>query len=410
MPGKRFEALCQLVQPGRTMLGPQMREQTAGFFDLPANGCGAGLGPEDVDPILTPPILLDHRPEVKFGDACLTRGGLHGGDRQVALRIVRSRKSCDFRRQTLTRSAASMIGDPAGQRLKPRQRRAGVGPQGGTAEPQPLCRRECSGLLVGGRDNQADRESAVRRQLRVQPPGQSSLEGQHHPRGVLPVSQHGAGLRSRAGQHEGFAGRQRLFAQRPSRVEPDQSWRVRRGAAVGRHSVGPAAGALPVRRERGGCLERPPVGIGDPRVPVGRVAGDPAPLVDEETERVAFFDVDPQIRIDARAVLAFQFVLPHTPSVVEDRHAHAVAIAVRLVDAARDGQRPVGGRKEAADAGCPLARMLPVLADAEPLLSALEERGPVPRLLAVFQWPVSGVLFAGDAEHPLGGNQFAGKF
>ena len=69
---------------------------------------------------------------------------------------------------------------------------------------------------------------------------------------------------------------------------------------------------------------------------MGRVAGDPAAFVDEETERVAFLDVDREIRIDALAVLALQFLLPHLLRVVQNRHAHSVTVAVCLIDPAAD--------------------------------------------------------------------------
>ena len=72
-----------------------------------------------------------------------------------------------------------MMVKPAGQRLQSHRRRAGVGPQGYAAERQRLCRWGPGGVLGGRHDSQADREFAVRRQFRLQPPGRRGLEGQY---------------------------------------------------------------------------------------------------------------------------------------------------------------------------------------------------------------------------------------
>ena len=143
--GQRFEALGQFRQPLRTVGSLQMSEQPARLFELLGDGRGVALGPPAVDPVLPLPILLDHRPEVEFGNAGLTGGGLQCGDGQVAVRSLGSGVVRLPAPRVSPSPATPMTGDPAGQRLQSHQRRAGVGPQGYTAEPErsglPAARR-----------------------------------------------------------------------------------------------------------------------------------------------------------------------------------------------------------------------------------------------------------------------------
>ena len=137
LPGKQFEALGQLAQPGRTMLGPGARADR-GLSDF-ANA-RAGPGPKKVDAIPRRQPA-DHRPESVW-DACRPR-------RSARRRRASCSPGCPIA-EVATSAPDSRafgcvhIGDPAGRALKSRQRRR-RGSQGGTAEPQP-CRRERSGL------------------------------------------------------------------------------------------------------------------------------------------------------------------------------------------------------------------------------------------------------------------------
>ncbi len=224
----------------------------------------------------------------------------------------------------------------------------------------------------------------------------------------MPVGQHRTGLGRSGLQHDGPAGHERALAQRPGGVKPNQPGHSGRSGAVGRRFVVPATGALLLGGKRGGSLKLLAVGIGDHGIPMGRVAGDGAALIDHEADRVAFLDSQREVGVDAFAVLALQFVLPDGLTVVQDGQTYAIAVAVSFVDSAGDRHRPVGGREEAAHARPSIAGMVPVLAHAEPLFAALPERRLVPRLLTVLQRRVAGVLFASHAEDPLRGDQFGG--
>jgi hypothetical protein len=184
----------------------------------------------------------------------------------------------------------------------------------------------------------------------------------------------------------------------------------RRAGDVDRAFIEPTAGTLLLLGEGYRGLEFPPVSISDHRIPVRRIAGDRASLIDHEADRIALLDRQSEIRIDPLAVVARQFVLPDPLAVVQDRHAHAVAGEVSFANSARDGQRAVGGYEKTPHAGSAVAGMVPVLADSKPLLAALPERRLVPSLVPVLKRCVTGVLFACDAKHPLRGSQLAGKF